>query len=98
MRDWLISINIHCGKKSQTIKYVQSVFKKHFWRGVIDGDGSLGFTKDGLPFISLVTASEQLRNDYLKYIHPVTGKKFNPQRNVRDGVYNILILKENAVL
>lgn len=98
MRDWLMSINIPCGKKSQTIKYVQGAFKKHFWRGVIDGDGSLGFTKDGLPFISLVTASEQLRNDYLEYIHSVTGKKFNPQRNVRDGVYNILILKENAVL
>lgn len=68
MRDWLMSINIPCGKKSQTIKYVQGTFKKHFWRGVIDGDGSLGFTKDGLPFISLVTASEQLRNDYLEHI------------------------------
>lgn len=98
MRDWLLSINIPFGKKSQTIKYVQGTSKEHFWRGVIDGDGSLGFTKDGLPFISLVTASEQLRNDYLEYIHSVTGKKFNSQRNVRDGVYNILIFKENAVL
>lgn len=35
-----------------------------FWRGVIDGDGSIGITSKDIPFISLVTKSE-------KFIHNV---------------------------
>ena len=97
LRDWLSLIQIPFGKKSQSIQLIPGVDVSHFWRGIIDGDGSLGFTKQGLPFISLVTSSEQLRNDYLEFIYSVTNKKFNPQRNERDGVYNILISKEDAI-
>ena len=31
-----------------------------YLRGVLDGDGSVGFTRTGAPFVSLVTASEPM--------------------------------------
>jgi len=98
IRDWLHEIGVPFGKKSHKICFIQGVSPHHFWRGVIDGDGSLGFMKQGLPFVSLVTSSEQLRDDFIKYVHSVTGKTINSQRNKRDGVYNIMITKEDAVL
>lgn len=63
-----------------------------FWRGVIDGDGSLGLRqgKKGLePFLSLVTKSELLRNAFCDYLNSITHEQYNPKRNTRDGVYNI---------
>ena len=36
--------------------------KYHFWRGVIDEDGSLGLTGNNRPFLSLTTKSENLKN------------------------------------
>ena len=41
--------------------------KYHFWRGVIGGDGSLGLTGKGVPFVSLITKSEYLKNSYLQF-------------------------------
>ena len=67
-----------------------------FWRGVIDGDGSLGFTKDGRPFISLVTKSEYLKIGYLDFIERTINLLKHPTRNKRDGVYNITMFSENA--
>ena len=46
-----------------------------FWRGVIDGDGSLGLrkSKNGLtPFLSLTTKSELLKNAFCNYLHDIT--------------------------
>lgn len=60
-----------------------------FWRGVIDGDGSIGIRKNGLVFISLCTKSEQLRNAYCIFLEKITGRKYNPQKNQRDNIYNI---------
>lgn len=60
-----------------------------FWRGVIDGDGSIGVWKNGLSFISLCTKSEQLKQDFCIFLEKITGRKYNPKRNQRDNVYNI---------
>lgn len=97
MRDWLRIVGAPFGRKSDKICLISGVSQADFWRGVLDGDGSLGFTKDGLPFVSLVTSSENLRDDYLNYVYSLTGRRFNTQRNTRDDVYNIVILKEDAV-
>jgi hypothetical protein len=67
-----------------------------FWRGVIDGDGSLGFTAGGRPFLSLVTNSQMLRDQYLSFLERYTGVARDPQRNRRDGVFNIMIWDEAA--
>ena len=68
-----------------------------FWRGVIDGDGSVGITSKNEPFISLVTKSEFLKEEYLKFLFKNFNitKKLN--RNKRDNVYNIVVKNKNAV-
>ena len=68
-----------------------------FWRGVIDGDGSLGFIKDGTPFIGLVTKSEKLKDEFLSFIRKELGIDKHLNRNKRDNIYNIVIRAENAV-
>lgn len=68
-----------------------------FWRGVIDGDGSLGLTGTGLPFISLVTKSENLKTEYLKFLEKYLNLKKNVSRNKRDSVFNIMSNSGNAV-
>lgn len=60
-----------------------------FWRGVIDGDGSLGFRKNGQAFLSLATKSEGLKQSFCLFLQKITGRKYNPKRNQRDGIYNI---------
>ena len=63
-----------------------------FWRGVIDGDGSLGIRqgKHGSEaFLSLVTKSELLKEAFCSYLNSITHEQYNPKRNIRDGVYNI---------
>ena len=75
---------------------VISYNKYHFWRGVIDGDGSLGFTKTGIPFVSLVTKSEYLKIKYLEFLKEELGIEKNINRNKRDGVYNIIVTRDNA--
>ncbi len=69
-----------------------------FWRGIYDGDGSIGFTKDGEPFISLVTKSENLKNELLKLLKTHFNITKNLKRNTRDKVYNITLKNEDALL
>lgn len=72
--------------------------KSDFWRGVIDGDGSIGRkTATDEPFISLVTKSEALKDAFENYIEQITNFKPNNNRNKRDGVFNITIHGEKAV-
>ena len=68
-----------------------------FWRGVIDGNGSLGFTKQGIPYVSLVTKSETIKTKYCQWLYQHFNiiKHINP--NTRDHVYNITITREDAM-
>ena len=69
-----------------------------FWRGVIDGDGSLGMkTVEQQPFISLVTKSAFLKNDFIDFIYRNTGFKPICNRNQRDDVFNITLHGEKAL-
>ena len=75
-------------------KYIES----DFWRGVIDGDGSLGITSNKEPFISLVTKSEKLKNAFLYFLKVNFGLNKKLHRNKRDNCYNITIKNEEAIL
>lgn len=90
--------SIKSGKKDTLVKMPEQI--KHpsdYFRGVIDGDGSLGFKEDGRPFVSLITNSELLYKDFSNFIFIVTGQRKMVKRNSRDGVYNIFITGEHAV-
>lgn len=86
------------GKKSDSVKMPKGIIKKDYFRGIIDGDGSIGFTSNGFPFVSLVTESEELAKDFLNYIQEITGKIKKTSRNTRDNVFNIMVNKEDAQL
>lgn len=70
---------------------------KDFWRGVYDGNGSIGFTSKNEPFISLVTKSEPLKKELCKLL----ASKFNIHKNInpnqRDQVFNIVLKNEDAI-
>ena len=75
--------------------------KNAFWRGVIDGDGSIGLrhTQKWLyPFISLTTQSEKLKLEYHNYLLNTINFNEKNNRNKRDNIYNITICNNRAML
>lgn len=101
-RDFLYKYGVPYGRKSKTVSpplLINDLSKIDYVRGLIDGDGSLGFTKDGLPFVSFVTISTEMANFLTDIISEITGKpKKETNPNTRDKAYNIMILKEDAVI
>ncbi len=96
-RDTINYYGVPYGKKSNIIKPPPVEYLEHdYWRGIIDADGSLGITGQGLPYISLVTASEDLFRAYSKYLKINYNIILNLRRNTRDSVYNITISREKA--
>jgi hypothetical protein len=96
-RDCLLSLGMPYGKKSAiiappTCEYAQI----DYFRGILDGDGSLGITGNSFPFVALVTASSALAEVYLSFLSELTGKTKKLALNVRDRIYNITIYKEDA--
>ncbi|MFI7343935.1 hypothetical protein ACIBUY_39060 [Streptomyces sp. NPDC050085] len=61
---------------------------------MIDADGSVGYTKPGLPFISLTTASTAIAVYLCFYARKITGTTLHPSRNKRDEIYNVMYWKE----
>lgn len=93
LKDWGFPV----GKKSEIIKPpCASYSPPDYFRGLLDGDGSLGLTANGFPFVSLVTSSPQIVGEYLNFIKRVTGKLKTSLPNSRDKIHNIAIYKEDA--
>ena len=68
-------------------------------RGLYDGDGSLWFTKNNYPYISIVTKSDDIANFLISYISNITNKPLKTlNKNKRYNIYNITIHKEDAIL
>ncbi|WP_327305224.1 hypothetical protein OG730_18225 [Streptomyces sp. NBC_01298] len=90
-------LGIPYGKKSLTIKPPSTDFsRRDYLRGIIDADGSLGWTAQGWPFLSLVSASTEIATYLCKYGKDLTGTERTTSRNTRDGVYNVCYYKETA--
>lgn len=70
--------------------------KRDFWRGFIDGNGSIGASRLGVVFVSLVIKSEAIKTAYCDFINDITGVTVNVNRNKRDNVYNIMITRAAA--
>ncbi|MEU8761111.1 hypothetical protein [Streptomyces sp. NPDC048659] len=90
-------LGIPYGKKSRTIRPPRGEFSRpDYIRGLIDADGSLGFTGAGLPFVSLTTQSTAIGAYLCHYAKKVTGARRTITRNGRDGIYNVLYTTETA--
>ena len=85
------------GPKSKTITPPRGrLSRRDYLRGLIDADGSLGFTKQGLPFVSLTTASTEIGTYLCFFAREITGVERNITRNKRDDIYNVSYWKEQA--
>lgn len=101
-RKFLNDSGVPSGNKSSTIKppiYLQNLSIEDYIRGLYDGDGSIGMTREDIPFVSFVTKSYEIAKFLFDYLSKLTKK---PQKtlkiNKRDGVYNIMITKEDAII
>ncbi|KAM3100707.1 LAGLIDADG family homing endonuclease [Phormidesmis sp. 146-35] len=98
-RDLFESWGLLSGRKSSLIDVPCCQFSEvDYFRGLLDGDGALGLTTKGFPFLSFVTAGSSIADQYLKFLNRMTGKTKTSSRNVRDQVYNIAVYKEDAQL
>lgn len=98
LADELEECGVFSGKKSNICTTpIVEYHEQAFFRGLFDGDGSLGFTSSGVPFISIVTASEDMKNAILQLGEKLTKTKKVTSRNKRDNVYNIMWTNEDAI-
>ena len=97
-RTRLLELGLPVGRKSAIIAPPAEPFShSDYLRGIIDADGSVGFTAKSWPFISLVTASPAIARFTCAEILRVTGIVRTTRPNARDGVMNIIIAKDPAV-
>jgi hypothetical protein len=96
----LAALGIHPGCKTGRECAPDVVaFDRHFWRGVIDGDGWISMDGFGM---GLVTASQTLRDQYVAFLH--TTLDFEPNVTVREpgadkraiSLYQISVSGERA--
>lgn len=97
IRKIFIKNGVPVGKKTNSnIVIRRHLIIKDYLRGIIDGDGSVGVTASGLPFINLTTKNDTIKNKYCQLIKKITGKTKFSTRNRRDDIYNISLFKEDA--
>lgn len=98
-RDGLLALGMPYGKKSSIIAPPACEYSQvDYFRGILDGDGSLGITANSYPFVALVTASSALAEAYIAFLSKLTGKTKTLALNTRDHIYNITIYTEDAQL
>lgn len=91
------ALGLPYGRKSGAIAPPRVEFSGHdYVRGLIDGDGSVGFTGKGHPFLGLTTASTAIAAYVCDFGAETTGVERSVRRNARDGMYNVLWTNEAA--
>ncbi|PRY62238.1 LAGLIDADG family homing endonuclease [Glycomyces artemisiae] len=97
VRRALAATGVPPGRKSRTVAPPPPpIAAADYVRGLLDGDGSVGFTGKGEPFVSLVTASEPLAAFFCDVVQEVCGVTRTARPNRRDGVANIMVLNGAA--
>ena len=93
----LVELGLPAGPKATTVAPPTTAFSlRDYLRGLIDGDGSVGFTRTGRPFVSFVTASQPLAEFLCAQALTVVGAFRTPNRNTRDGVFNPMVAGDPA--
>src|SRR5437867_2983943 len=97
-REQLQMWGLPVGRKSRIVKPPDGLVSEvDYVRGLVDGDGSLGLTRKGYPFLSLNTSSDAIAEFYIDFLQRVTGRpRKTASRNKRDDAYNIAVFKELA--
>ncbi|MGW3425244.1 hypothetical protein [Streptomyces phaeochromogenes] len=96
-RNTLNQLGLPYGRKSKKITPPRVSFsRRDYLRGIIDADGSVGYTGQGIPFVSLATTSTAIGAYLCFYAKKVTGAQRLIKRNTRDDIYNIGYDKEAA--
>ena len=96
-RNEINKLGVPYGKKPEIVSSPKEDFcERDYIRGLIDGDGSVGPTKRGFPFISISVKSEALKNYLCEVIEKITGERKRLMRNKRDNIYNIMANREKA--
>ncbi|MBL1078524.1 hypothetical protein JK358_29375 [Nocardia sp. 2] len=98
VRAFFEQCGVPTGKKSAEIRPPAAIYSRpDYLRGIIDGDGSIGFTAQGYPFISLVTASPYIAQHFCAEVRAVCGVTRTARRNKRDSAFNIMVTNTSAV-
>lgn len=96
-REELIELGVPIGKKSTLVAPPAPPFdERGYLRGIVDGDGSVGFTGTGKPFISFVSASPALAAFFCDQVLAVTGARRTAKPNTRDSIYAPMIAMDPA--
>ena len=93
----LLELGLPTGRKSATVAPPPTLFRvQDYLRGLVDGDGCVGFTRTGRPFVGFVTASQALAEFFCAQALEVAGAYRTPNRNSRDDVYNLMVAGDPA--
>jgi len=91
------NLGLPYGKKSTIIAPPSARFSEpDYIRGLVDGDGTLGISATGRPFIGLTTASEAIAIFYQEFVRRISNRPCSSKRNARDNIYNIISSTETA--
>ncbi|MFI6519661.1 hypothetical protein ACIBF1_29165 [Spirillospora sp. NPDC050679] len=94
----LEALGLPSGRKSAIVRPPDApVSEPDYVRGLVDADGSVGFTARGYPFISFTTLSPAMNAYFSDRVREITGVRRTVNPNKRDGVYNLLLTSESAV-
>jgi LAGLIDADG-like domain len=86
------SLGVSVGRKTRTIQPPgRPLATADYLRGLLDGDGSVGFTRSGEPFVSIATASPAVAEFFCQVVQEVCGVTRTARSNRRDGVFNIMV-------
>ncbi|MER7845601.1 LAGLIDADG family homing endonuclease [Kitasatospora sp. NPDC096077] len=98
-REELQALGLPVGRKSEIVAPPSVPFsQRDYLRGLIDADGSVGLTAQGLSFISLTTQSDAIASFFVGCAEELSGAGRRIfRRNSRDGIYNIVYTREEAV-
>ena len=96
-RQQLLALGLPVGSKSSIIAPPAEPFShSDYLRGLFDADGSVGFTVNGMPFVSMVTASMPIAEFTAAEILRVTGARRTVRPNKRDAVVNLMVSNDPA--